>query len=162
MPIRTAETRDIDSIEAIERLCFPLNEAATRASLTERIQVFHDHFWLYEENRQVLGFINGMVTNYPTIQDEMFLSAQLHNPGGNWQSVFGLAVLPDHRKKGYAAQLIRHLIARASSEARTGVTLTCKQHLIAYYTKFGFKDAGISASLHGGAGAQWHDLILLF
>ena len=38
--------------------------------------------------------------------------------------------------------------------------LTCKDRLIPYYEKFGYRNLGVSASVHGGA--VWYDMILEF
>lgn len=155
---------DLKDIHAIESNCFPPGEAASLSALSKRLQIFPDHFWVLEafsdrpeDDTRILGYINGMVTDHTTIRDEMFEDAGLHDNQGQWQSVFGLAVAEAEQKKGYAGQLIRHLIEQAQKQHRTGITLTCKQHLIPYYGKFGFKDLGISASVHGGA--VWHDMV---
>lgn len=160
MPIRTATINDLAAIAAIEQRCFPPNEAASYHCLSERLRIFPTHFWLLERDNRLLGFINGMVTDRQTIDDEMFKNAGLHDRQGKWQSVFGLAVAPEYRKKGYAGKLLGHLIAQAKKQSKTGVTLTCKEHLINYYQKFGFRDSGISHSTHGGE--TWHDMILTF
>lgn len=160
MHIRTATIKDLAAIAGLEQRCFPSNEAASYDSLSERLQHFPTHFWLLERNNQLLGFINGMVTDHPTIQDEMFNNASLHNENGMWQTVFGLAVAPEYRKKGYGGKLLGHLIAQAKDQNRLGVTLTCKEHLIRYYQKFGFNDTGIGDSTHGGE--TWHDMIITF
>lgn len=34
--------------------------------------------------------------------------------------------------------------------------MTCKDHLVHYYAKFGFVDEGISTSEHGGV--SWHEM----
>ena len=39
----------------------------------------------------------------------------------------------------------------------TSMALTCKEHLIHYYARFGFEKQGISASVHGGA--VWYDMV---
>ncbi len=101
-----------------------------------------------------------MVTNSGTIADEMFTNANLHNEKGSWQTVFGLAVLPQFQRKGYAGLLINHLIEKSKEQNRKGITLTCKGYLVAYYTKFGFIDLGLSKSVHGGE--VWHDMTLTF
>lgn len=36
------------------------------------------------------------------------------------------------------------------------IVLACKDRLIPYYLKFGFREAGISAFVHGGA--VWRDM----
>ncbi len=160
MNFRNATLDDLASISEMENVCFPPNEAASFASLSKRLQVFPNHFWIFENEGKIIGFINGMVTNNKTIIDEMFTNADLHDEEGAWQSVFGLAVSPDYRKSGYAGKLINHLIEQSKEQNRAGLTLTCKEYLIPYYRRFGFEDAGVSASVHGGE--VWHDMILMF
>ena len=160
MNFRNATIADLGSILHIEKACFPPNEAASLDSLSKRLQVFPQHFWLLEDEGQLIGFINGMVTDHKTIVDEMFKQAELHNENGSWQCVFGLAVSPTFRRKGYAEKLINHLIQKSKEQKRKGITLTCKEHLIPYYQKLGFVDLGISKSVHGGA--VWHDMIIEF
>lgn len=41
------------------------------------------------------------------------------------------------------------MIEDAKFHSRSGVVLTCKEHLIHYYEKFGFENEGISGSEHG-------------
>ena len=84
----------------------------------------------------------------------MFEQAELHKEDGKWQSVFGLDVLPEHRRKGYAGQLMRALIEHSREDGRCGCILTCKEHLLPYYTRFGFRNLGVSLSQHGGAAAE--------
>ena len=162
--IRTATLKDLDAIHQIETESFPQAEAASYERLLAPLQVFADHFWVMEmddtikDEPVITGFINGMVTGLDKIEDQMFENASLHDNKGEWQSVFGLAVSPAFRNKGIAAQLIYHLIADSTATAKTSITLTCKEHLVKYYQKFGFRDAGISQSNHGGA--VWHDMQL--
>ncbi|QMW04686.1 GNAT family N-acetyltransferase [Spirosoma foliorum] len=158
MTIRNATLADLEAIHSIECVCFPENEAASLASFTRRLTVFPNHFWLLETEDKLIGFINGMVTDSDTIQDDMFEQAELHDEQGRWQSVFGLAVSPDYRKQGYAELLVNHLIDRAKQQNRKGITLTCKARLIPYYEKLGFYNAGLSKSAHGGE--VWYDMKL--
>lgn len=150
MGIRNAELKDLEAIHKIESVCFPPNQAASLNTLSDRIKVFPQHFWLIEDHGTVIGFINGMITNHDTIKDEMFKNVHLHNENGTWQSVFGLAVLPEFQNKGYAGKLVHHLIDVSTQKNRKGIALTCEEHLIIYYQKFGFINAGLSASVHGG------------
>ena len=112
MRIRTATQDDLDAICRVEAICFPASEAGTRESFAARLKVFPRHFLLLEDEGRLIGFVNGMVTDDRTISDVMFEQAELHKEDGKWQSVFGLDVLPEHRRKGYAGQLMRALIGR--------------------------------------------------
>ena len=79
---------------------------------------------------------------------------------GAYQSIFGLDVLPDYQRQGIAADLMNHMIGDAKNKGRKGLILTCKDRLIHYYAKFGYKNMGVSESVHGGA--VWYDMILEF
>ena len=160
MEIRKATKEDVSIITEIEAQCFPKAEAATYEEFAERLAVYPEGFWLLFKNNQLIGFIDGMVTNEDAISDKMFVQATLHVPTGKYQSVFGLNVLPLYRKNGYGAKLMEALIADARAKGRKGCILTCKKELIHYYSKFGYENLGKSASVHGGA--IWYDMILRF
>ena len=150
MIIRNANLNDLEAIYNIEIACFPPNQAATSTTLFERLHAYPLHFWVLEENGEIRGFINGMLTNFDTVKDEMFKNVDLHDSNGSWQSVFGLAVTPEFQKFGYGSILIHHLIQVSKENKLNGITLTCEKHLITYYEKFGFINAGQSESKHGG------------
>jgi len=150
MIIRNANLNDLETIYNIETACFPPNQAATSKTLSERLNAYPLHFWVLEENGKIRGFINGMLTNFDTVKDEMFKNVDLHDSNGSWQLVFGLAVAPEFQKLGYGSILIHHLIQVSKQNKLKGVTLTCEKHLIPYYEKLGFINSGRSASNHGG------------
>lgn len=151
---------DLDQITEIERICFPAAEAASKESIEKRLETFASHFLVMEQEGKLIGFINGMVTNQMTITDDLFEDASLHEETGEWQSVFGLDVLPEYRNQGHAASLMKALINQARQENRKGCILTCKEHLVHYYETFGYKCMGKSASVHGGA--VWYDMTITF
>ena len=110
--IRKATIQDLDQITKIESKCFPESEAASKESeaaskesLEARILTFSDSFWVLEVDNQIVSFINGMITNEKTINDEMFEDVTLHNPKGDWQAIFGVDTLPEYQGKGYASTL---------------------------------------------------------
>ena len=160
MNIRPALPADAPALAAIEAVCFPAAEAASPASIAARLAVFPECFFVAEEAGQPIGFINGAVWDEPCIRDELFEDAALHRPAGAWQTVFGLDVLPEYRRQGVAAALMRALLAAARAAGRRGAALTCKEHLIRYYERLGYRCLGVSASVHGGA--VWYDMIAEF
>ena len=161
MQIRTATMADLAAVTAVEAACFPAAEAATERDFAQRLAVYPNHFWLLEEDDGTLvSFINGMVTDEPTLRDEMYADASFHNEQGAWQMIFGVDTVPECRRRGFAAMLIRHVIAAARGQGRKGLVLTCKDRLVHYYAKFGFTDEGISGSTHGNV--QWHEMRLSF
>ena len=161
MHIRTATMADLAAITAVEAACFPAAEAATEADFEARLAVYPDHFWLLEdEDGTIVSFVDGLVTDEPTLRDEMYSDATFHDEKGAWQMIFGVDTVPECRRRGFAAMLIRHVIAAARGQGRKGLVLTCKDRLVHYYAKFGFTDEGISGSTHGNV--QWHEMRLSF
>ncbi|MCF0253602.1 MAG: GNAT family N-acetyltransferase [Duodenibacillus sp.] len=158
--IRQGRIEDAAALAAIEALCFPPAEAASREAIAARLIVYPSHFWVLERAGAPVGFADGMVIDSEVIDDAMYADASLHNEAGDWQAVFGLNVMPGHRHQGCAGRLIEAVIAQARAEGRRGVVLTCKDALVHYYQRFGFKSLGASASTHGGA--AWNDMILRF
>ena len=159
--IRNVKIEDLDQVTEVEALCFPTAEAAVEASFRQRIETFPDSFFVAEdENGRIIGFINGCVTDERTIRDEMFEDSGLHRPEGLYQSVFGLDVIPEFRRQGVAADLMNRLMQEAKARGKKGMILTCKDRLIHYYEKFGYRNLGLSASVHGGA--VWYDMLLEF
>lgn len=160
MQIRTAALADLTAVTAVEAACFPPAEAATRKEFAARLRAYPSHFWLLEDGEKLAAFVDGMVTNEPVILDEMYADASLHRENGAWQTIFGVNTLPEYRRQGCAAQLINRAIADAKAQGRKGCVLTCKEGLIAYYERFGFRDCGVSRSVHGGV--TWYDMRLEF
>lgn len=158
--IRRIALEDLDAVTEVEARCFSEAEAATKASLKQRIKAFPESFFVAEIEGKIIGFINGCVINETAIYDELFNNATLHDPEGDYQTVFGLDVIPEYRNQGIAAKLMDHMIEVSRQEGRKGIILTCKDKLIDYYTKFGYVNKGISKSVHGGS--KWYDMILVF
>ena len=160
--IRFVRPEDLEALTQVEAACFPAAEAAGRESLLARIEAFPDSFLVAERagDGEIIGFINGAVTDERTIADEMFENTGLHNPNGAYQSIFGLDVIESYRRRGVAADLMNRLIETARERGKKGLILTCKDRLIHYYEKFGYVNMGISQSVHGGA--VWYDMILEF
>ncbi len=157
---RTAQLSDLDRVTEIEYICFPAEQAATRAAFEQRIKTFPSHFILLEHEGTPIGFVNGAVLDARYIEDEMYERTDSHNERGAYQSVYGLDVLPEYRGRGLAHKLMAQLIDQAKKEGRRGVTLTCLDEKIGFYETMGFKNEGVSASSHGGV--VWNNMILEF
>ena len=151
---------DLEAIAAVEAECFPAAEAATKEEFAERLAHYAEHFWLLFDDNKLIAFVDGMVTDEADLNDEMYAKAQLHNPAGAWQMIFGVNTIPAYREHGYAGQLIEAAIADAKAQGRKGLVLTCKEKLLHYYAKFGFVNEGVSASTHGNV--LWYQMRLTF
>ena len=161
MIIRTANMDDLDAVASVEALCFPPAEAATKEVFSQRLRYYANHFWLMLDGERLISFVDGFVTDQEDLEDEMYEQASMHDENGAWQMIFGVNTLPDYRRHGYAGELLRRAIADAKQQGRKGLVLTCKERLIPYYAKFGFKDEGVSdKSTHGNV--VWHQMRLTF
>lgn len=158
--IRTATIADLDEITKLEAACFPESEAASREAFEWRLQSYPSHFWLLEKEGKIVSFINGPVTVEEDLQDEMYDEPKFCNEEGKWQMIFGVVTHPIYQHHGIASRLMRKFIEHAKMEGRKGVVLTCKEAKISFYEKFGFKDEGLSPSVHGGV--PWNQMRLVF
>ncbi|MDO4531420.1 MAG: GNAT family N-acetyltransferase [Bacillota bacterium] len=160
MEIRTAVMADLAAVTRVERSCFPAAEAATEEQFAERLRYYGAHFWLLILEGELVSFVDGFVTDEKDLTDEMYEKAELHDPKGAWQMIFGVNTLPRYRRKGYAERLLRRAIEDARKQGRKGLVLTCKKELVLYYGKLGFVDEGVSASVHGNV--VWYQMRLTF
>lgn len=157
MFIRQVKPDDLEALVRLENICFPEAEAATRESFEYRIAAFPESFYVAVEEDEIIGIVNGCVTNQLTISDELFEPEGGHNPNGKNQAIFGLLVDPRYQKRGIAANLMNHFMDVARQAGREKMILTCKEHLIHYYEGFGYVNYGVSKSVHGGA--VWYDMV---
>ena len=160
MLIRNATLDDLAAVAEVERRCFPPKEAATEEEFRERLEAYADCFWLLFEDGRLASFIDGMATDEADLRDEMYADASLHRPDGRWQMIFGLNTLPEYRRRGYAAMLVRHLTEESRKRGKLGVVLTCKERLVPYYASLGFENEGLSSSTHGDV--SWYQMRLTF
>lgn len=158
--IRPAKQSEWKELAEIEKQCFPSAEAATQKAIRMRMEAFPENFLVAEICGTIVGFINGGNTDEQYLPDEMYSDIRLHKPEGAYMTVFGLNVLPQYRKQGIAAKLVGAYTELAKERKKKGIILTCKDHLIHYYEKFGFVHYGIADSSHGGV--KWNDMRLLW
>ena len=153
-----ARASDLQAITAIENSCFPVAEAASENVLRERLRHYPDHFWLFWENNQLLGFIDGLLSNRPDLTDRMYASPGEHTPDGRWLMILGVCTLPERRHEGVATRLMQQVVKDMRQQGRHGIVLTCKQQLIPFYELFGFRKEGVSRSTHGNV--TWYQMRL--
>ena len=160
MFIRKGTIEDANTLAQIEEICFPPEEKASKKRITQRLSAYPEGFWVLVKNGTIIGFVNGPATDENELTDEMYADTSFHKADGKWQMIFGVDVLPEYRRRGLAAIMLRRMIDDSYKAKKEGVVLTCKEHLVHYYARFGFEDEGISESEHGGA--VWHKMRLTF
>lgn len=156
--IRNVLPEDLDECFLVETSGFPPEEAASRETIQLRIETFPEGFLVAEAEDRVVGMLNSAATDKDDLSDEELKQLVGHDPGGKNLVVFALAVLPEFQKRGIARQLMSRFVEAARQQKKENVLLMCKRHLVAYYEGMGFRHAGLSRSMHGGA--EWHEMRL--
>ena len=160
MKIRHACLDDLAELAQIEMKSYPKEEGASLESIEQRLRYFPDCFWILEEEGEIKAFVNGMRTNEPDLLDVMYEDSHIHNNEGQWQMIFSVVTAPAYRNRGYARRVLEDMIVNTKERGCQGIVLTCKEHLIQYYSSFGFINEGLSSSLHGDA--TWYQMRLRF
>ena len=140
----------------IEHQCFPKEGAATKEAFEKRIQRISDSFFVAVVEDQIVGLVNGPVINQPFITDDLFSDIKENPSTGGHQSILGIAVAPLYKNRGIASALLAHLERSAKEKLRETMTLTCKEDLVSFYEKKGYKNRGVSNSMHGGV--TWYNM----
>ncbi|SFB45080.1 Ribosomal protein S18 acetylase RimI [Cohnella sp. OV330] len=157
--LRNVRASDLEQLVRIENEGFSQAEAASKEAFAERIRLIPDTFIVAEREGQILGYINGPIIGQPYITDDLFKEIKTNPKNGGYQSVLGLAVSKEARGQGIAKLLLKKWEELAQVNEREGITLTCKEDLVAFYEKQGFVNRGRSESQHGGV--VWYDLVKL-
>ena len=160
LEIRNASIGDAKRISEIENECFPKSEAAGAESILRRLKAFPNHFWLGFYGGKLVSFVNGLSTKEKDLRDEMYEDEGLHDESGEWQMIFGVDTAPEFRHHGFASAVMEKAVSDARAQNRKGLVLTCKEELIPFYERFGFRNEGPSLSSHGGA--KWFQMRLAF
>lgn len=157
MIVRSVALADLEQLIAIENDGFTPEEAASRQAFIERIAVITDSFIVAEEERMILGYVNGPVISQAYITEDLFETISANPPIDGYQSILGLAVAKSARGKGVARLLMARLFEMAQEHERIGITLTCKEELISFYEGLGYTNQGLSDSTLGGV--RWYNMM---
>ena len=157
-PITKASFEDLDALAALEALGFPADEAASKEVFAYRLKNFPDWFLTARAQDKIIGLVNGILSKKETITDDDYLPEGEHQSDGKNLLIFGLVVHPDYRRRGIAETLLKTIMEKAKRSGIKRVALTCRDVLIPYYQKFGFKNLGVSASVLGNV--TWYDMVI--
>jgi predicted GNAT family N-acyltransferase len=155
LKIRNADPEDLDRIGEIEKEAFPPAEAASKGKYSWRLEHYPQFFFVGELNGMVVGVVCIIPMALDVIKDEIFEMEEL--PIGKTAAVLSVMTSQDFRKQGVAENLLKYAMDKMGAYGMESACLTCKEHLIHYYAKFGFIKVGVSESVHGGA--VWYDMV---
>lgn len=150
---------EMAAVYAIEAQCFPEAERDSNETIYQRATICPECFWVLvnAENQEIIGFINAMPTEQKDFTENVFTDLSLYRKQGPWVMLISLDIAPKYQKQ----HLSRGFIQATNDELRArgiykGGVFICKEHLVKYYSTFGFVDEGISQCHHGGA--EWHQM----
>ena len=155
---RQVRPGEADKINAIERICFPPNEACPEEEMHRRVAQMPEQFLVAvdRETGEIAGFLDGLASDEVRFKDEFFTDVTLHDPAAQTEFLMGLDVLPAYRGQGLAKELIRLYAIWGQVKGRHRMVLTAHDEKVPMYEKMGFRDLGISDSVWGGD--PWHEM----
>ena len=156
---RSAEIEDIPILSAMERICFPENEANSYEEIAERVKAAPEDFLLAfdQVNRKIAGFLSGIHSGDTVFRDAFFTDASLHEKGAKHCFLLSLEILPEYRGKGIASAIRERYQKREKERKTETIHLTCHIPLVSFYEELGFQHIGPSPSVWGGV--SWEDMI---
>ena len=155
---RQVRADEAEEINAIERICFPPNEACPEEEMRRRVAQMPEQFLVVvdRETGEIAGFLDGLSSDEDRFKDEFFTDVTLHDPAARTEFLMGLDVLPAYRGQGLAKELIRLYSIWGQVKGRHRMVLTAHDEKVPMYEKMGFRDLGISDSVWGGD--PWHEM----
>lgn len=159
MKIRQAKLADLEEIAAIELENFSSEEAMDATVFKKHIEELTSTFLVAEKDGQLLGYLEGPVTQKRYVDDRSFTADvrdDSHLPGG-FITITCLSIAQSAQGLGVGKALLETMKTVALEEGREGVSLTCHDYLIEYYERNGFVNEGLSASTY--AGEVWYDMV---
>lgn len=149
---------DVPALARLEAASYPLDEAASEATMAMRCRVAGAYFRVAkQENGSIVGFINGTCVSEAEIHHESMTS---HVPGGQSLVIHSVCVDESHRKAGVGTRMLKQYISmlRDSEPQLKRVLLLSKAKLLEFYINCGFSVMRLSPVVHGSE--SWFELEL--
>ena len=149
LTIVNADLADLQALHEIEELSFS-GKAASLDAFRYRLEKYSRWFFKAVSDEKIVAFINGCSSDRKYITDDLYLAGSPFLEEGENLLIFGLAVLPEFQGKGIARLLMERILTQAIKSGKKRASLTCKQSLIPFYEKLGYRNHGLSLSAVGG------------
>lgn len=153
---RNAQPADADRCFEIESTAYEGDEAATRAKIYKRIEIYPEGFLILEVDGRIIGFINCGCAHEIEMSDEDFKELIGHDPDAPNVVIMSVVVDPTEQGKGYSRSLMDEFVKRMQQMGKATIHLMCKEHHVPLYEKLGYGYLRPSASDHGGM--VWHEM----
>ena len=142
----------------MDRICFPPEEAKPMDVMCRFVQKIPEQFLAAVDRRtgKVAGYLCGISSDEAHFRDEFFTDLTFHDPAARTVYLLGLDILPEHRGRGLAKELLRIYGIWSQVRGKHRLVLTAHEEKIGMYEKLGFADLGISGSKWGGG--VWYEM----
>src|SRR6056297_3358108 len=139
--MRKVKADELDRVYEIEKVAFPPEEAASLEKYIWRQKNYPDYFFVAEKNDKIVSVVCAIPTNQELINNDIFDMEKL--PFGKIGAVVSVMADENFQCQGITGELIKYSLAKLKENGMEKSCLTCKEHLIHYYSKFGYELLGV-------------------
>jgi GNAT superfamily N-acetyltransferase len=144
----------LDEVTEVEHESFPADEAASKETISIRMRLAPQYFYGAFENGQLIGFMNGTVTNGSVLLKDDFYK---HDVDGKMLIIHGVVTRKEHRRKGVASEMLKRYLEMVKKQKNIDtIALLSKERLTHFYSRFGFRTVRLSEVRLGAE--QWHEM----
>ena len=142
----------------MDRICFPPEEAKPMEIMCRFVQKIPEQFLVAVDRRtgKIAGYLCGISSDEEHFKDGFFTDLSFNDPAAQTVYLLGLDILPGHRGRGLAKELLRIYGIWSQVRGKRRMVLTAHEEKVGMYEKLGFADLGISESVWGGG--VWHEM----
>jgi guanine nucleotide exchange factor len=148
----------LERVVELETASYPADEAASPQTLQYRAAIAPELFRVAVSPADdgVLGFVCGTAATRGTIH-LTHESMTSHDPRGNVVCIHSVVIHPNMRRNGLGLNMLNAFVEELRHSGRYHkVLLLSKRHLVSFYERAGFQNAGPSSVQHGED--QWFEL----
>jgi GNAT superfamily N-acetyltransferase len=154
--IRQVRPADLAAAHAVEVASYPPDERDSLDMFRRRIELFSEGFLVAEDATEIVGVLNGALTDDARPGDPGLRDGTSHVVSGRNVVILTVATLASHRGRGVATALLGEIVARARLGGIERLLLHCHEALVPFYRRHGFSLVGPSRVSFGAA--TWFDM----
>ncbi|MTB64325.1 GNAT family N-acetyltransferase [Streptococcus sp. zg-86] len=156
MKIRHARLADLEQVHQIEQANFSPEEQIAKDVLRFYLEQETMTCLVMEDDGNLAGYILALPTVHATVTDDLFERKKKVEASCSHLAIVSLSVAEDYKGQGVGTLLLAAIKEIAVQGGYEGISLTCKDYLLSYYSMYQFEDLGVSESQFGGM--VWYDM----
>ncbi|WP_228064046.1 GNAT family N-acetyltransferase [Streptococcus acidominimus] len=158
MQIRYVRPTDLNEIHTIEQANFSPEEQIAKKVLAFYVEHEAKTCLVMEDEGVIVGYLLALPTEHARVTDDLFERSKPRPSGSSlpYLAILSLSVAEAYKRQGVGTLLLAAIKELVVQGAYQGISLTCKDYLLTYYSMYQFEDLGISESQFGGK--IWYDM----